>query len=143
MVKTFYSRLNFWTILFSKIMPNFWLTDIPHGKFKKKILSRPTVFEIPQPNWHYYWFWSRISIHNHFCQWDAWKRIFGGFLRYSRSDAKLAPICSKRSCSFNDRLYKSLRCQILSEYGSWSWGVPTTFKPKIDVLLIVERLSSF
>ena len=36
LVKTFFSRLNFWTTLLSRIMPNFWWTDIPHRIFLKK-----------------------------------------------------------------------------------------------------------
>ena len=30
LVKTFFSRPNFWTTLLSKVAPNFWRTDIPH-----------------------------------------------------------------------------------------------------------------
>ena len=25
-------------------------------------LLGPIIFETPQPNWHYFWFWSRIII---------------------------------------------------------------------------------
>ena len=64
-VKYIFSRLDFWTTLFSKIMPNFWWTDIPCRVFfififLKSVLILgqnltflgPTIF--PQPNW-YYW----------------------------------------------------------------------------------------
>ena len=33
LLKTFFSRFNFWTILFSKIMPYFWITDIHRRNF--------------------------------------------------------------------------------------------------------------
>ena len=61
-VKTFFPRLNFWTTLLSKIMPNFWWTDIPHRNLllfflmsmlilgQKSFFLGPTIFEIPQPN---------------------------------------------------------------------------------------------
>ena len=63
-LKTFFSNFNFWTILFSKIMPNFWWTVIPRiHKIQwfplsmlifgqKSCFLGPTIFEIPQPNWH-------------------------------------------------------------------------------------------
>ena len=66
LVKTFFSKLNFWTTLLSKITPNFWRTDILRRNLKKKILGGmlilcqktfflgPTIFKIPQPNWYYY-----------------------------------------------------------------------------------------
>ena len=65
-LKTFFSNINFWTTLFSKIMPNFWWTVSHRRIFLKKfplsmlILGQkscilgPTIFKIPQPNWHYY-----------------------------------------------------------------------------------------
>ena len=32
-LKTFFSKLNIWTTLLTKITPNFWLTDIPRRNF--------------------------------------------------------------------------------------------------------------
>jgi hypothetical protein len=40
LVKTFFSRLNFWTTLLSKIIPNFWWTDIPRRNFLNFSLGR-------------------------------------------------------------------------------------------------------
>ena len=64
--KNIFSNFNFWTTLFSKIMPNFWQTGAPHilkiqwfplsilifGQ--KSCFLGPTIFKIPQPNWYYY-----------------------------------------------------------------------------------------
>ena len=64
--QTFFSNFNFWTTLFSKIMPNFWQTVAPRilkiqwfplstlifGQ--KSYFLGPTIFKIPQPNWHSY-----------------------------------------------------------------------------------------
>ena len=65
--KTFFSYFNFRTSLFSKIMTNFWRTGAP-GIFKiqwfplsilifgqKYCFLGPTIFKIPQPNWHCVW----------------------------------------------------------------------------------------
>ena len=61
----FFSNSNFWTTLFSKIMPNFWRTGAPHilkiQRFplsmsilgQKACILGPTIFKIPQPNWYY------------------------------------------------------------------------------------------
>ena len=61
--KTFFSNFNFWTTLFSKIMPNFWRTGAPRilkiQRFplsmsflgQKACILGPTIFKIPQPNW--------------------------------------------------------------------------------------------
>ena len=63
--KTFFSNFNFWTPLFSKIIPNFWWTVIhwwillncfPLSMLilgQKSCFLRPTIFEIPQLNWYY------------------------------------------------------------------------------------------
>ena len=63
--KTFFFNYNFWTTLFSKIMPNFWRTGAPSSlkiqRFplsmlilgQKPCILGPTIFKIPQPNWHY------------------------------------------------------------------------------------------
>ena len=62
--KTFFSKLNFWTTLLSKITPNFWQTVITRGNFlkifpcwhvdswPKPYFLGPTIFKIPQPNWY-------------------------------------------------------------------------------------------
>jgi hypothetical protein len=64
--KTFFSRFNFRTTLLSKIMPNFWWTDIPRRNLLKNFLMSMlipgqksyflglTIFKIPRPNWYYY-----------------------------------------------------------------------------------------
>ena len=63
--KVFFSNFNFWTTLFSKIMPNFWQTGAPRilkiqcfplsilifGQ--KSCFLGPTIFKIQQPNWYY------------------------------------------------------------------------------------------
>ena len=66
--KTFFSNSNFWTTLFSKIMPYFWRTGAPRilkiqrfplsmaWSWQKACILGPTIFKIPQPNWHYYSF---------------------------------------------------------------------------------------
>ena len=63
--KTFFSNFNFWTTLFSKIMPNFWWT-VSHRRIflkefplsmlilgQKSCILGPIIFNFPQPNWHY------------------------------------------------------------------------------------------
>ena len=62
LVKAFFSKLNFSTTLFPKITPNFWRTDSLRRNFfehflwlilsQKSYFLGPTIFEIPQPNWH-------------------------------------------------------------------------------------------
>ena len=58
--KTFFSNFNFWTTLFSKIMPNFWQTVSHRRIFFVKILS---IFDIE--NWlskyHFGTFWRTIT----------------------------------------------------------------------------------
>ena len=62
--KNIFSNFNFWTTLFSKIMPNFWRTGAPHILkiqwfplsilifCQKSCFLGPTIFKIPQPNWY-------------------------------------------------------------------------------------------
>ena len=62
LIKTFFSNFNFWTTLFSKIMPNFWRTGIPcNHKMQwfplsmlifgqKSCFLGPTIFSTT--NWH-------------------------------------------------------------------------------------------
>ena len=64
-VKNILFKFNFWTTLFSKIIPNFWQIGAP-GILKiqwfplsilifgqKSCFFGPTIFKIPQPNWYY------------------------------------------------------------------------------------------
>ena len=59
MLKTFFSHFLFLSTLFSEIMHNFWRSDIHWVHtliFGQKSCSLgPTISEIPQTNWHYYW----------------------------------------------------------------------------------------
>ena len=62
--RTFFFNFNFWTTLFSKIMPNFWRIGAPRilkiqwfpliilifGQ--RSCFLGPTIFKIPQPNWY-------------------------------------------------------------------------------------------
>jgi len=59
MVLKFFSRLNFWTTLFSKITPNFWWTDIPRRDFKTFssgvcwfLAKNPTFQDPPSSTFH-------------------------------------------------------------------------------------------
>ena len=64
LVGIFFSNSNFWIILFSKIMPNFWRAFVftKYNRFfwvsryaffyHKPCFLWPTLFKIPQPNYH-------------------------------------------------------------------------------------------
>ena len=64
--KKLFFYFNFLSTLFPKIMPNFWQTGAPHiHKIQwfplsilvfgqKSCFLGPTIYKIPQPNWHYY-----------------------------------------------------------------------------------------
>ena len=59
LVKTFFSKLNFWTTLLSKITPNFWQTDIPLRNFLEHF-----------PCW-YVVFWPKILLSRTHHLWNS------------------------------------------------------------------------
>ena len=87
MLKTLFSRFNFWTTLFSKIMPNFWWTDIPSRR--GSLLSSNPIF---------------ISSANYFQVFDSFHLIKVWILLKCRLNWRVNR--KKKSCHFSKNEYR-------------------------------------